>query len=117
MELLFGPNWSTDIGQHLGVTRLDIWLDPPRGSPSYAHHARLDDASLGRSPRPPTDAEQRSITTAKEMQEMIRRCVGAGRPPPKEIKATVLTAFVSDWIENARIYKIAVSTMDQGLPS
>lgn len=116
MELLFGPNWSAEMAGALRLTRLDILMCPHRGSPSYAYHHCFDDVSLGRSPRPPTDAEQRTITTAKEMQEMIRQHVGAGRPPPKELKATILTAFVSNWIESSRAYDLAVKTMDHGSP-
>lgn len=113
MKLQFGPNWCNDVKHE--DTRIDVLLDPPRGSPSYAMNSFFDDETLDRSPRPATDAEQRRITEVKEMQETIRRRVGAGRRPSKQDMMTILTASGPNWTGKLSIYTLAANTMDQGV--
>lgn len=113
MELLFGPNCRRDAKHE--ETRIDILLDPPRGSPSYASHSCFDDKALGRSPRPATDAEQRKITQVREMQEAIRQRVGAARRPSKEDMMAILTGPGPNWTAKLPMYTLAANTMDQGV--
>lgn len=116
MQTLFGPNWRRSIGKDHDETRLDVLLDAPRGSPSYVMHQWLSpDSRLERSPRPATDAEQQVIGKAREMQDAVRRRIGAGKSPSAADMQAVLSSYGSDWISHLQTYTLAINTMDQGV--
>ncbi|KAK7710394.1 hypothetical protein SLS64_005979 [Diaporthe eres] len=116
MQALFGPDWRSSIGKAHDETRLDVLIDPPRGSPSYAKYQSLyPDGRLLRSPRPATDAEQQVIGKAKEMQDAVRRRIGAGKSPSSADMEAILSSYGMDWILHVQTYMLAINTMDQGV--
>lgn len=116
MKALFGPDWRNSIGKSHDQTRLEVLLDPPRGSPSYALRQWLSpDGRLERSPRPATDAEQQVIGKAREMQDAVRRRIGAGKSPSTDDMQAILSSYGSDWTSHLQTYMLAINTMDQGV--
>jgi hypothetical protein len=117
MQLLFGPRWESSIKKDHEAVRIECLLDPPPGSPNYALNAYMDDASIVRSPRPATEAERQRVKEVREMQELIRRRVGVGKPPSSADMMAILTAFRADWPARMETYTMAANTMDQGVPA
>lgn len=116
MKALFGPDWRASIGKNYDETRLDVLLDPPRGSPSYALHQWLSpDGRHERSPRPATDAEQQVIGKVRAMQDAVRRRIGAGKSPSTADMQAILSSYGSDWTSHLQTYMLAINTMDQGV--
>lgn len=116
MQTLFGPDWHSSIGKDHDEARLDVLLDPPRGSPSYSMHQWLNpDNRLERSPRPATDAEQQMIGKVREMQDAVRRRIGAGKSPSSADMQAILSSYGPDWTSHIQTYTLAVNTMDQGV--
>lgn len=116
MQALFGPDWRRSIGKHHDEARLDVLLDPPRGSPSYALHQWLSpDNRLERSPRPATDAEQQMIGKVREMQDAVRRRIGAGKSPSSADMQAILSSYGLDWTSHVQTYTLAINAMDQGV--
>lgn len=116
MQALFGPDWRRSIGKDHHETRLDVLLDGPPGSPSYAFYPELrPDSRLERSPRPATDAEQQVIGKAREIQDEFRRRVGVGKLPLVTDRQAILSSLGPDWISHLQTYRLALNTMDQGI--
>lgn len=116
MQALFGPDWRRSIGKHHDEARLDVLLDPPRGSPSYALHQWLSpDNRLERSPRPATEAEQQMIGKVREMQGAVRQRIGAGKSPSSADMQAILSSYGPDWTSHVQTYTLAINTMDQGV--
>lgn len=116
MKALFGPDWRNSIGRNHNETRLDVLLDPPRGSPSYAKNQCLyPDGRLKRSPRPATEAEQQVIGRAREMQHAVRLRIGTRNSPSMADMQAILSAYGPDWSPYLQTYSLAVNTMDQGV--
>lgn len=113
MQALFGPDWRSSIGKNHDETRVEVLLDAPRGSPSHTMHQWLcPDSRLKRSPRPATDAEHQMIGKVREMQDTIRRRIGAGKSPSMADMQAILSSYGSDWPSHLQTYKIATNTMD-----
>ncbi|KAK1992388.1 hypothetical protein LX36DRAFT_588524 [Colletotrichum falcatum] len=115
IQRLFGPGSLGAMKQEHESARIEVLLDPPRGSPSYNMNAFSDDPSLPRSVRPPTEDEQQKIQEVRDMQERIRREVGAGNSPSTGDMMTILTPFGPDWTAKLPLYTLAANTMDQGV--
>ncbi|EME81186.1 uncharacterized protein MYCFIDRAFT_204223 [Pseudocercospora fijiensis CIRAD86] len=77
MAMLFGPSWQESIQRDRDEIRLEVLLNPPRGSPSYAISAQLDAGGPTWSPRPATPQERARLDEVREMQAMIRQRVGS----------------------------------------
>ncbi|KAF6819447.1 hypothetical protein CPLU01_13039 [Colletotrichum plurivorum] len=116
LKLLFGPEWRASQGKEHEDARMEILLDPPRGSPSYVF-MRSWNKNRGpeRAPRPATDAEQRRITLVRDMQEKIRQRVGAGKKPSDSDMQVILKSYGHNWTEHMETYQLAADTMKQGL--
>ncbi|KAG8169432.1 hypothetical protein KVR01_000177 [Diaporthe batatas] len=109
MQLIFGPEWRRSLGKTYEDARIEILLDAPRGSPSYAMNQGLIGANrLERSPRPATESEKQLIGEVREMQYMM------GSPSSNDTKA-VLSSYGADWTSHLRTYMLAINTMDQGV--
>lgn len=116
MQALFGPDWRSSIGKNHDKIRLEVLLDAPRGSPSYAMHQSLNlDSRLERSPRPATNAEKQVIGKSREMQDLVRRRIGAGKSPSSADMEAILSSYGADWISHTQTYMLAINTMDQGV--
>lgn len=116
MQALFGPDWRSSIGKAHDETRLDVLIDPPRGSPSYAKYQSLyPDDRLERSPRPATNVEKQVIGKAREMQDVVRRRIGAGNSPSTADMQAVLSSYGPDWDSDLQTYFLAINAMDQGV--
>ncbi|WYZ43703.1 hypothetical protein EsH8_VII_000139 [Colletotrichum jinshuiense] len=115
IQLLFGPNWRRDLTQQHEEARIDILLDPPRGSPSYALHSMLDDGAPSWTPRPATDAEKQTVAQVRKLQEAIRKKAGAGNSPAREDMVDILTSLGPDWPAQLPNYQLAANAMDQGV--
>jgi hypothetical protein len=74
LSLFFGPNAASieDIHQS---TRIEALLEPPRGSPMYAHLTgmNLDKNCPPWTLRGPSPVETQKVKEVKDMQEIIRR--------------------------------------------
>ncbi len=127
MLLLFGPQWEgLDMKVDLERTRLECLLNPPPGSSSHARTAVLDDGSLNPSPRPATEAEQKTVDKVREMQALVQQRVGVGKKPsPADMRAILLENFGVDirlekfgdpCSTESEIYVLATNTMDLGIP-
>ncbi|KAH9842151.1 CBR-SET-14 protein [Teratosphaeria destructans] len=79
-RLLFGPDWERELEPVHEEARMEVLLDPPRGSPAYAMNAGLgvDDGAPAWSPRPASEVEQQKIADVREMQAVVREKVGVG---------------------------------------
>lgn len=115
-QLLFGPNRAKDIEQMHREARIEILLDPPRGSPSYAVNSFSDATYLGpRSIRPASESEQEAIREIRSYQAMIAEKY----PPGIEIPPNSIGQFISqlgaDWAEKMPTLQLAQNTTDQGV--
>ncbi|KAK2050621.1 hypothetical protein LZ31DRAFT_547905 [Colletotrichum somersetense] len=115
MKLLFGPSSLVNMKEEHENARIEVLLDPPRGSPSYNLSKFMDDPSLTRSVRPPTEAEKQKLQEVREMQQRIRQKVGAGNTPSSGDMKSILSSFGPDWPEKLPLYMSAANTMDQGV--
>ncbi|KAK1980131.1 hypothetical protein LZ30DRAFT_595392 [Colletotrichum cereale] len=116
IQRLFGPSsLSTMMKEDHENARLEVLLDPPRGSPSYNFRALHDDPSLTRSVRPPTEAEQQRLQEVRDMQQRIRDKVGAGKSPSSDDMKSILTTLGPEWPTKLSLYMMAANTMDQGV--
>ncbi|OHE97096.1 hypothetical protein CORC01_07537 [Colletotrichum orchidophilum] len=117
MRILFGPTFLSDMKGDQARLRIEVLLDPPRGSPMYAQQA-YDDAgseALVRSVRPPSQAEEKTLREVREIQEKVKQKVGVGRSPDSGVMKDVLTSFGPNWPQKMQLYMLAVNTMDQGV--
>lgn len=115
MELFYGPHWRAGMGKEHQESRMEILLNPPRGSPSYAMNKWLDEGAPARSPRPATEDEKTKIQKIKEIQEKVRQRVGAGKQPSGSDMQAILKSFGAEWGTMMPLYTLAVNTMDQGV--
>ncbi|KAK1595345.1 uncharacterized protein LY79DRAFT_547449 [Colletotrichum navitas] len=115
IQRLFGPGSLSTMKQDHENARIEALLDPPRGSPSHKVSAVTDDPSLARSVRPPTKAEQQKLQEVREIQQLIRQKVGAGKSPSSGDMMSILTSFGPDWAAKMPLYILAANTMDQGV--
>jgi hypothetical protein len=117
MRLLFGPQYENTVKESHEEARLTCLLDPPPGSPSHVLNSTLDDPSLGRSPRPATEAEKQKVQEIREIQALIRQRVGVGKSPSSADMQAILPTFGGNWVEKLPTYTLATNTMDQGVPA
>ncbi|POS70218.1 hypothetical protein DHEL01_v211386 [Diaporthe helianthi] len=119
MQLVFGPDWRECLGKLYDETRIDVLLDPPRGSPSFAITKYLNtDNWLKRSPRPGIESEKElinQVTLGRKMQDAVRRRIGAGKSPSTHDMKAVLSSYGPDWTSHLQTYMLAINTMDQGV--
>lgn len=94
--------------------RIDILLEAPVGSPSYAVNYLID-RSVVSSPRPASSEEMARVQTVRAMQQAIRTRLGARREPTSQDIMPVLMTFGGDWATMLPTYQLAVNTMDQGV--
>jgi hypothetical protein len=97
--------------------RLTVLLQPPRGSPSYAWASSLeyDDSSLPWSPRPADETERERLQEVRDMQALVRSHLGSRTDPTTQDAKAILTQFGANWPEKAKVYQIAINTMDRGV--
>ncbi|KAK2058405.1 hypothetical protein LY76DRAFT_593311 [Colletotrichum caudatum] len=115
IQRLFGPGSYSVMEEDHANARIEVLLDPPRGSPVYTENAFFDDPSLVRSVRPPTEAEQQKVRGVREMQQLIRQKVGVGKAPSPSDMKSILTSFGRNWDTKVSLYMLAANTMDQGV--
>ncbi|KAK1529633.1 acyl-CoA dehydrogenase domain-containing protein [Colletotrichum paranaense] len=116
LRILFGPTFASEK-KELERVRLEVLIDPPRGSPMYVKQD-LDDAGTKpptRALRPASEAELETLKEVREIQEKVRQKVGVGRSPDTRVMQEVLMTFGPDWSEKLQLYMLAVNTMDQGV--
>ena len=99
MKLIFGAKWAESLQSTYDETRLEVLLNPPPGSPSYAMTSRSgwDEGAPTRAPRPASQAEQTKINQVKEMQTRIRQRLGNRTDPTNADMMAILTAFGAQW--------------------
>ncbi|KUJ11649.1 uncharacterized protein LY89DRAFT_722756 [Mollisia scopiformis] len=115
LRLLLGPNWQS-ASSTWSEARIEILLDAPIGSPSYAFHKRNDEGGLVSSPRSASVDETARIQTVREIQQAIRTRLGTRRQPTTQDMKAVLLTFGNNWGAMLPDYNLAVNTMDQGVP-
>ncbi|KAI3542614.1 hypothetical protein CSPX01_06819 [Colletotrichum filicis] len=116
LRILFGPTFASEK-KELERVRLEVLIDPPRGSPMYVQQD-LDDAGTKpptRALRPASEAELETLKEVREIQEKVRQKVGVGRSPDTRVMQEVLMTCGPDWSEKLQLYMLAVNTMDQGV--
>ncbi|KAG7055797.1 acyl-CoA dehydrogenase domain-containing protein [Colletotrichum scovillei] len=116
LRILFGPTFASEK-KELERVRLEVLVDPPRGSPMYVRQ-ELDDAGTKpptRALRPASEAELETLKAVREIQDKVRQKVGVGRSPDTRVMQEVLMTFGPDWSEKLQLYMLAVNTMDQGV--
>ncbi|KAK1496490.1 hypothetical protein CCUS01_02837 [Colletotrichum cuscutae] len=116
LRILFGPTFASEK-KELERVRLEVLIDPPRGSPMYVEQD-LDDAGTKpptRALRPASEAELETLKEVREIQEKVRQKVGVGRSPDTRVMQEVLMTLGPDWSEKLQLYMLAVNTMDQGV--
>ncbi|KAF6807017.1 hypothetical protein CSOJ01_08440 [Colletotrichum sojae] len=114
LKLLFGPNWSSQAKEYEDA-RMEVPIDPPRGSPSYAMNAYHDNGAPPSTPRPASDAEREKVAQIRGLQAKIRERVGAGKAPSWDDREAILLSFGPNWPEHLQTYMLATNTMDQGV--
>jgi len=116
IQLLLGPQWVQN-SSFWEDARIDIFLNPPRGSPSFAvHHTeRATETGITFAPRPASAEETAKIRSVREMQHKIRAHLGSRKEPTTQDMQTVLNSYGADWSALLQIYTLAVNTMDQGV--
>ncbi len=115
MRLLFGTAWTTDVAPTLKDARMQVLLNPPRGSPSYAFHASMDVGAPTYDPRPATPDEQICIDQVREMQAKVRGRLGNRLEPAKDDMMAILMQYGANWDQMLSTYTVAVNTMNQGV--
>lgn len=115
-QLLFGPNWAKDIEQMHREARIEILLDPPRGSPSYAFNSSSDATYLGpRSVRPASGPEQEAIQEVRSFQAMIAEKYPQGTRIPSNAIGQFVSQLGADWAQKMPMLQLAQNTTDQGV--
>ncbi|KAK5132907.1 hypothetical protein LTR08_008353 [Meristemomyces frigidus] len=117
IKLLFGPQWAQTLQSTYDETRVEVLLDPPQGSPSYAmtHRSGWDTDAPVRLPRPARETEQRKVDEVKAMQTRVRQRMGSRKEPNNADMMAVLDAFGAQWSDILPVYNLAMNTMDQGV--
>ncbi|KAK5112799.1 hypothetical protein LTR85_011133 [Meristemomyces frigidus] len=118
LQLFFGPNWEYTIKASHEEARIEVLLDPPTGSPSYAMTANAgfgSDAPAW-SPRPASEVESRKVAEVTEMQTCIRQHLGDRKEPTNDDMEAIVTPFGPACVESVLwVYHLAVKTMDRGV--
>ncbi|KAK1469742.1 acyl-CoA dehydrogenase domain-containing protein [Colletotrichum melonis] len=116
LRSLFGPTFASEK-KELERVRLEVLIDPSRGSPMYVEQD-LDDAGTKpptRALRPASEAELETLKEVREIQEKVSQKVGVERSPDTRVMQEVLMTSGPDWSEKLQLYMLAVNTMDQGV--
>ena len=120
IKLLFGPNEPDFVNRIHKNLRVEVLLDPPRGSPVYFTNLSEDKdiKSFTWKPRKPSAAELDHIGKVKAVQTSIKRYMG-GRDMSthtnSDMMPVLLQHFGSSWNEGLPYYQDAINTMDQGV--
>ncbi|KAF4635192.1 hypothetical protein G7Y89_g2901 [Cudoniella acicularis] len=114
LQLLLGPKWKEEQSIYEEY-RLEVLLQPPRGSPSYALTASYDDGVPTPSLQPATAEESEKIQAVRDMQARISRHLGSRKDPSMRDMQTILSSFGANWDEMVPIYQLATNTMDQNV--
>lgn len=119
IELLLGPNEKDSVKETHERTRIDVLLDPPRGSPNYCVSQDLDEHCSARNIRPPSPDELIMLQKIGDMQARIKAKMdsrGSKKVTNEDTKA-ILTSFGDRWVEMLPIYQHALNSMDQDAPA
>lgn len=86
VQVLFGPNWQASMQDLYVENRMEVLLNPPHGSPSYAVNVLLDNGGPSWSPRPASDEEQTRIGEIRAIQaatdnDNVLVTAGSRNPP------------------------------------
>ncbi|EXF80221.1 hypothetical protein CFIO01_11419 [Colletotrichum fioriniae PJ7] len=114
LRILFGPTCLSEKKEHERI-RLEVLIDPCCGSPLYMEQF-FDDTGTKpptRAVRPPTDAEKKTLTEVREIQEIVRQKFGTGRIPDAIDMQDVLKTLGPDWPERMHLYMLAINSMGQ----
>ncbi|KAK5685789.1 hypothetical protein LTR17_026933, partial [Elasticomyces elasticus] len=55
------------------------------------------------------------VDEVRQMQELVRARVGAGKSPTRDDTHAIMTSFGAHWAEKLDTYTLALNTMDQGV--
>ena len=95
---------------------MEVLLNPPRGSPSYAFYSPMDAGTPpGHAPRLASAEEQARIGEVRQMQAKIHQRLGSRLEPNKDDMMAILMEYGAGWDENLSTYQMAINTMDQGV--
>ena len=96
---------------------MELLLNPPRGSPSYAVTvgSDLDNGAPTWSPRPASEGEESRVADVREMQALVRQRVAEGTSPSKADMMAIVTSFGAEWDTKMETYTLAINTMNQGV--
>lgn len=126
LALFFGgqgqPSTEDFFSKAYKDIRLEILLRPPPGSPSYvyAEGLGLDDGYPPSTwtPREPSPAEAREIREVRDMQETVRRHMGArgvSDVSNADMRDIVAQNFGDRWVDGMQVCTCALNTMDRGV--
>ena len=120
---MFGASLSGSKEETHRACRLEVLLQPPRGSPMHVSNRGLnldrDCPPSSWAPRPASAAEQRQVQEVRDMQAAIKRHLGARGTAdisPADMQQVLLQTHGDRWAEGVKVYQTALNALDQGVP-
>ncbi|KAI0885385.1 uncharacterized protein GGS22DRAFT_143058 [Annulohypoxylon maeteangense] len=119
-SLFFGQNKSNSVTQAHKSNRMEALLDPPAGSSMdvMARSRKFDENCPPRNVRPPSQAEAGEIKKIRDMQETIRRHMGARGVEDvtsSDMRDILVKNFGNRWSEALQVYNHALNSMDRNI--
>ncbi|CZR53953.1 uncharacterized protein PAC_03836 [Phialocephala subalpina] len=122
IRILLGENDRELVDRIHRDVRMEVLLQPTRGSSAYAMNARMkyDENCPPWTPREASADEVTEIGQIRDMQEKIRNHMGRRNPSSistKDMTDILIANFGDRWSEVVQTYQSAVNAMDQGVPA
>ncbi|KAM7187304.1 hypothetical protein V8F33_011294 [Rhypophila sp. PSN 637] len=121
MRLLFGPHYTHEeqIKLHHQRIRVELLVDPFRGSPWYAINTQLGmfDPDLVRAVRPANAAETRQVDEIRGIQAAFERAVATDTTPSLADMPASIQDFSKGFGETIRITTLAEQMMEHDFES
>lgn len=119
---LLGLNEKDVVAEAQRDVRMEVLLQPPRGSPSYAmaRQLKLDENCPPWTPREASATEKERLNKVRAMQELIRRHMGTRSVSTintNDMRDILVKNFGAGWTEALSVYQNAINAMDQGVPA
>jgi hypothetical protein len=117
---LVGQNGMASVKATHEETRIEILLQPPRGSPMYAMAAmnKLDNNCPPWTPRPASAKEKQAIAKIQDMQGIITRHMGTrgvANISTRDMTEILIKNFGAGWSGAMPIYQNALNAMNQNV--
>lgn len=115
MALLLGPDWINHDHVTHATVRIEVLMNPPKGSVLYAANFPLDKGGPPRTPRAASPAEIVKIRHIREMQVKLHRYLNGRKTPTEEDMANVLRMCEGEYADLVQVYMLAVNTLVRGV--